>query len=142
MAGARHNTRELVHGLSKLATLRGVIGLKRHVENPYRDHHPEQRLQVAAHLVVIHNGDENSKYDDMDKSLHILAVINGTHTRNDAEQKGQSRRNSRVSYGPGRLRGSKRRWFGRRVRRCRGWRRGRGPGRITNCRRMLVAIDR
>src|ERR1700722_2572468 len=147
--GARHNARKLIHRLAQLPTLRRVVRLKGHVENPDGDHHPEQRLQILAHFIVTDNADEKSEDHHMNEALHILAVVDGAHARNETEQEGQSRRSSRVRYsGTRSLRSSVRcrfrrlvgRWFRRREwrRRRRGRRRRRCPCRPV---RMLLAVD-
>jgi hypothetical protein len=99
LAVPRNDAGKFVHGFAQLPLLGRVVRLKGHVEDPGPDHHSEQGLQIAAHVLVAGNADQQSHDHDMDQALHILPVVNGAHAGNKAQQKRQSGRYARIRDG-------------------------------------------
>ena len=71
---------ELFDGAAFGAVFGGVIGLKRHIEDPCRGEHAEEGLHVADRIGSSHT-DEQAEDDDMDEALGVLRVRDGADAR-------------------------------------------------------------
>ena len=76
---------------AQLAFLGGVVSLKRHVEDISGHHNAKERFAGGV-PGTIDKTDKQSKYDGMDETLHVLAVIDSADTGDPAQEKSQAGR--------------------------------------------------
>ena len=78
-----------VHRFAHAPALRRMVGLEGHVKLPNRDQDPEDRFQAMGR-VGVDNAHQQTPDHCVHQALGILAVVDGAHARNPAQEKGKS----------------------------------------------------
>ena len=137
MTASKSSRREFLKatgaGLAGAALAGGVIGLQSHVHDPHADEDAKERFQIAGRARA---GDRNQQPEDdgVHQALGVLAVIDGAHSGDEAQQAGEARRHIVGGDGSREWRGGRGGGFLRDV-----VHHGRSRGAFGGGRRMLVA---